>query len=130
MKIVLPITIVAMTVVLLFMGLTGAGRSSGTVGIASGSALPGLTDSGATPEQALGNFLSDVQRRNWGPAFSRVEKTNDAMNEQGFIQEWIGSNGGLRSFSNLERYEMRPLHATDSEAQMRVRLHWATPVGP
>jgi hypothetical protein len=130
MKIVLPITIVAMTVVLLFVGLTGAGRSSGTVGIASGSALPGLTDSGATPEQALGNFLSDVQRRNWGPAFSRVEKANDAMNEQGFIQEWIGSNGGLRSFSNLERYEVRPLHATDSEAQMRVRLHWATPVGP
>ncbi|MGA8541366.1 MAG: hypothetical protein WB566_17825, partial [Terriglobales bacterium] len=111
-------------------GLTGAARSSGTVGIASGSALPGLTDSGATPEQALGSFLSDVQRRNWGPAFSRVEKTNDAVNEQGFIQEWIGSNGGLRSFSNLESYEMRPLHATDSEAQMRVRLHWATPVGP
>ncbi len=130
MKIVLPIIIVAMTVLLLFVGLTGAGRSSGTVGIASGSALPGLTDSGATPEQTLGSFLSDVQRRNWGPAFSRVEKTNDAMNEQGFVQEWIGSNGGLRSFSNLERYEMRPLHATDSEAQMRVRLHWATPVGP
>jgi hypothetical protein len=130
MKIVLPIIIVAITVLLLFVGLTGAGRSSGTVGIASGSALPGLTDSGATPEQTLGSFLSDVQRRNWGPAFSRVEKTNDAMNEQGFVQEWIGSNGGLRSFSNLERYEMRPLHATDSEAQMRVRLHWATPVGP
>ncbi len=130
MKIALPIIIVAMTVLLLFVGLTGAGRSSGTVGIASGSALPGLTDSGATPEQTLGSFLSDVQRRNWGPAFSRVEKTNDAMNEQGFVQEWIGSNGGLRSFSNLERYEMRPLHATDSEAQMRVRLHWATPVGP
>jgi hypothetical protein len=130
MKIALPIIIVAMTILLLFVGLTGAGRSSGTVGIASGSALPGLTDSGATAEQALGSFLSDVQRRNWGPAFSRVEKTNDAMNEQGFIQEWIGSNGGLRSFSNLETYEMRPLHATDSEAQMRVRLHWATPVGP
>jgi hypothetical protein len=25
---------------------------------------------------------------------------------------------------------MRPLHATDSEAQMRVQLHWTTPVGP
>jgi hypothetical protein len=57
MKIVLPIIIVAMTVLLLFVGLTGAGRSSGTVGIASGSALPGLTDSGATPEQTLGSFL-------------------------------------------------------------------------
>jgi len=129
-KLALPIIIVAMTVLLLFLGLTGAGRARGTVGIASGSALPGLTDNGATPEQALASLLADVQRRNWGPAFSRVEKTNDALTEPEFIQEWIGSNGGLRSFSNLERYDMRPLHATDSEAQMRVRLHWATPVGP
>ena len=83
-----------------------------------------------TPEQALSNFLIDVQRRNWDRAFSSVERTNDSVNEQAFIQEWIGSNGGLRSFSSLEGYDARPLHATDAEAQMRVRLHWSTPVGP
>ena len=37
---------------------------------------------------------------------------------------------GCARFSNLESYDARPLHATDSEAQMRVRLHWSTPVGP
>jgi hypothetical protein len=112
------------------VGLTGADRSSGTVGIAAGSALPGFSTNATTPEQALSNFLIDVQRRNWDRAFSSVERTNDSVNEQAFIQEWIGSNGGLRSFSSLERYDARPLHATDSEAQMRVRLHWSTPVGP
>jgi hypothetical protein len=130
MRRLLPIIIVAVTVLLMAVGLTGAGRSRGTVGIASGSALPGFSTNANTPEQALANFLIDVQRRNWDRAFSSVERTNDSVNEQAFIQEWIGSNGGLRSFSSLEGYDARPLHATDSEAQMRVRLHWSTPVGP
>jgi hypothetical protein len=123
------ILIVAVTVVLMFIGLS-TGRSAGTVGIASGAALPGFNTSAPNPEQALNNFLLDVQRRNWDRAFSSVEPTSDSLNEQSFIQEWVGSNGGLRSFSSLERFDTRPLHATNSEAQMRTRLHWSTPVGP
>jgi hypothetical protein len=130
MKLVLPIILVAVTVLLMAVALTGAGRSSGTVGIAAGSALPGFSSQATTPEQALSNFLMDVQRRNWDRAFASLERTNDSVNEQAFIQEWTGSNGELRAFSNLEHYDARPLHATDSEAQMRVRLHWTTPVGP
>jgi hypothetical protein len=131
MKRALPIVIliVAGTVVLMFLGLS-TGRSAGTVGIAAGAALPGFSASASNPEQALNNFLRDVQRRNWDRAFSSVERTSDTLNEQGFIQEWVGSSGGLRSFSNLERFDTRPLHATNSDAQMRVRLHWSTPVGP
>src|SRR5215472_25180 len=122
MKRVLPIVIliVLVTVVLIILGLT-TGRSSGTVGIAAGSALPGFSPNVSTPEQALNNFLLDVQRRNWDRAFSSIERTSDTLNEQAFIQEWIGSNGGLRSFSSLERFDSRPLHATDSDAQLRVR---------
>jgi hypothetical protein len=131
MKRALPIAIliVAITVVLMFLGLS-TGRSAGTVGVAAGTALPGFSASASTPEQALNNFLLEVQRRNWDRAFSSIERTSDTLNEQAFIQEWIGSNGGLRSFSSLERFDTRPLHATDSDAQMRVRLHWTTPVGP
>jgi hypothetical protein len=132
MKLGLPIVVllVVVTVGLMFAGLTGAGRSPGTVGVAVGSALPGFSAIVSTPEQAISNFLLDVKRRNWDRAYSVLERSNDSGNEEAFIQEWIGSNGGLRSFSNLESYEARPLHATDSDAQMRVRFHWATPVGP
>ena len=130
MRSILPIALVAATVLLMVIGLTSIGRSSGTVGVASGSPLPGFSSNPNTPEQALSNFLIDVQKRNWDSAFSSVERTNDSVNEQSFIQEWTGINGGLRTFSSLESYDARPLHATDSEAQMRVRLHWSTPVGP
>lgn len=132
MKRALPLVIgiVAVTVLLMFLGLTSVGRSPGTVGIASGSALPGFTPDASTPEQALNNFLLDVHKRNWDRAFAAIERTSDTLNEQAFIQEWVGSNGGLRTFSALERFETRPLHATDSDAQLRVHLHWTTPVGP
>ena len=129
LPIVTLVVIVAVTVVLMFLGLS-SGRSSGTVGVAAGTALPGFSAHASTPEQAVNNFLLDVQRRNWDRAFSNIERTSDTLNEQAFIQGWIGSSGGLRSFSSLERFEVRPLHATDSDAQMRVRLHWSTPVGP
>ena len=131
MKRTLPIVllIVVVTGVLMFVGLTSGG-SAGNVGVASGTALPGFGASASTPEQALNNFLLDVERRNWDRAFSSVERTSDTQNEQAFIQEWIGSNGGLRSFSSLEHFDTRPLHATASDADMRVRLHWSTPLGP
>lgn len=131
MKRALPlvIIIVAVTVILIFAGLHST-AGAGTVGIAAGSALPGFSSNATTPEQALSNFLIDVQRRNWGDAFANAERTNANLTEAEFAQTWMGANGGLRSFSNLESYDARPLHATDLDAQMRVHLHWATPVGP
>jgi hypothetical protein len=127
---VIVVVLVVVLVGLIFVGLTGAGRSSGPVGVAKGSALPGFSSSASTPEQALSNFLLEVQRRHWDRAFASVERTSQTLTQAAFVQDWTGSNGGLRSFSNLEKYEARPLHATDSEAEMRARLHWATPVGP
>jgi hypothetical protein len=82
-----------------------------------------------TPEGAATNFLTEVQRRNWGRAYAALSKTS-AVDQQSFTQEWTGSNGGLRTFSSLEKFDVRPMHATDADADMRVRLHWTTPVGP
>jgi hypothetical protein len=129
MKFILPIILVVVTAGLMFLALVGAGHASGTVGIASGSAMYGLTAKASTPERAVANILADVQRRNWDRAFAALSKTSDS-DEQSFVQDWTGSNGSLRSFSNLEGFESRPLHATNDEAQVRVRLHWTTPVGP
>jgi hypothetical protein len=129
MKFALPITLVAVTALLTVLALSGAGRAAGTVGIASGSAFYGLTPKASTPEQALDNLLVDVQRHSWEQAFSNVSNLS-AADEPSFIQDWTGSNGSLRSFSNLEGFESRPLHATNDTAQMRARLHWTTPVGP
>jgi hypothetical protein len=129
MKRVLPVVLVIATVVLIGLSLVGAGSARGTVGIAAGSAMYGLTPKAATPEQALNNLLIDVQRRNWDRAYGELAKTSGS-DEAAFIEDWMGTNGSLRSFSNLESFEPRPMHITDNQAEMRVRLRWSTPVGP
>jgi hypothetical protein len=129
MRRVLPILLVIATAGLMVFSLAGPGRAVGTVGVASGSALYGLTAKSDTPEHAIEHLLGEVKRRNWDNAFSAVSKTS-GVDEPGFIQDWMGSNGSLRSFSGLEGFTTRPLHATNDDAQVRVRLHWTTPVGP
>jgi hypothetical protein len=129
MKIVLPIVLVLITVVLMALSFTSVGAAHGTVGIAAGSSVYGLTAKPSTPEQALKNLLTDAQRRNWDLALADVSNVGPA-DKQSFIQDWTGANGSLRSFSNLEGFDTRPMHITNDEAQMRVHLHWTTPVGP
>lgn len=129
MKTTLPLILVVLTAGLMVVALYGAGSGPARIGIATGSAVYGLTPKSSTPQQALNNLLVDVQRRNWDRAFDALSKTS-AADKESFIQDWLGSNGSLRSFSNLESFDPRPLHITNDDAQMRVRLHYATPVGP
>jgi hypothetical protein len=130
MKIILPIILVIATVVLIAIALVTSGNAAGkTVGIAVGSAFYGLTPKPTTPEQALSNLLLDAKRRNWDNAFASVS-TAQPVDKQLFVQDWTGSYGSLRSFSALEGFDIRPLHITNEQALMRVRLHWTTPVGP
>ncbi|MFZ0198274.1 MAG: hypothetical protein WB523_16210 [Candidatus Sulfotelmatobacter sp.] len=127
MKYVVPIALVAVTAALMVLGLFVTSQAGNTVGVTKGSALH--TAKASTPDQAMSNLLVAVQRRNWDRAFANVSNTS-GITEQAFIQDWMGSNGSLRSFSALEGFDSRPLHATNDQAQMRVRLHFSTPVGP
>jgi len=129
MRRTLPIILVVITAGLIALALIGPGPAAGTVGVASGSAVYGLSAKRDTPEHAIAHLLGEVKRRNWDNAFSAVSKTS-GVDEPAFVQDWMGSNGSLRSFSGLEGFESRPMHATEDDAQLRVRLHWTTPVGP
>lgn len=127
MKLFLPIFFVAATVALIIAGLYQApSTSANTVGVAAGSSL--LAGKPDTPDRALTLFLDDMQRRNWRKAFGDVAAAN-GVDEQAMMQDWSGSNGSLRAFSNLEGFQLWPLHETSDDAQIRARLHWSTPVG-
>jgi hypothetical protein len=129
MKVALPIILVVVTAILVGIALLGPGAAVGTVGIAAGSAVYGLTPKASTPQQATTNLLVDLKRRNWERAYADLSSTS-GIDRQSFVENWLGSHGSLRSLSNLEAFESRPLHATNDDAEMRLRLHWTTPVGP
>jgi hypothetical protein len=129
MRFLLPIFMVVATAALIMAGLFQSPATAGTVGIVSGSALPGLAPKPDTPDRALTLFLDDMQRRNWRHAFADVARAN-GVDEQLMMEEWNGSHGSLRTFSSLEGFQLWPLHETSDAAQIRARLYWSTPVGP
>jgi hypothetical protein len=129
----LTILLVVATVALIAVALVQPRTSVGTVGIAAGSALPGFAPRPDTPEHALTILLHAVQRRDWSQASSVLAAPNGISpkeEDQSLAQEWIGSDGSLRTYSSLEGFDLWPLHATPDDAQIRARLRWTTPVGP
>jgi hypothetical protein len=128
MKIVLPIFILAVTAALVALGTLGPSQLGATVGIASGSALPGLTPAASTPELAISAFLTEVRKRHWDTAHAQLANPSN-LDTALFAREMSGSNGSLRTFSGLQSWELQPLHQTNDEGQVRTTLHWSTPVG-
>jgi hypothetical protein len=82
-----------------------------------------------TPQEAVQALLNDVQSHNWDGAYSRLANHND-VDEQAFIRDVAGSNGSLRTFSNLESFNTWPLHANADKATVRVKMNWTSAVGP
>ena len=128
MKFFLPIVILVVTGVLVAFGMFAPGQSGSTNGIASGAELPGILPSAASPEQAVNNLLLDVRKRNWTSAHDQLSDSA-AVDLSAFIRDLNGNYGSLRTYSSLQNWDLHPLHATSDQAQVRVTLHWATPVG-
>jgi hypothetical protein len=131
MRIALPIVLVAVTVGLMVIGLTSFGRAhvGGTIAVEEESSFTKLAPKASTPEQALANLMAAVQKRNWDEAYAMLSKAS-GIDEQAFTEDWRGSNGSLRAYSVLEGYVPHPLHISDDNAEIRVRINFASPVGP
>jgi hypothetical protein len=127
MKIILPIVILVVTVVLVIFG----SYSPSQIGVAVGEGVGTTYTSAAggdAPQQAVTTLLQRVQVRNWDAAYTQLATANK-VDQPSFVRDLAGSNGSLRSFSSLAGWDLHPLHANDSEADIRATMHWSTPVG-
>jgi hypothetical protein len=129
MKFVLPIIIVVITSGLLLVGVLVPSQSAATLGIASGSPLPGLAPPPDTPELAISELLEHVRKRDFDAAYSTLVNIN-SLDKDLFIRDIQGSNGSLRTFSGLQTWDLQPVRQGQADALIRVTLRWSTPVGP
>lgn len=118
MKAALAILIAVVTA-----GLIGMGW------VQSGGAAARAISSGRTPEEAVQALMADVKARDWNSAYSRLANSN-TLEKQDFIHDLAGTNGSLRTYSSLQSFTVWPLHATDQEATMRLRMTWSSAIGP
>ena len=128
MKSTISILIFVATAVLVIVGTLTPGLAGWTANEGAGATYTSSSAGGAAPQQALGTLFQNVQKHDWDAAYAQLADPNQ-VDQASFIRDLSGSNGGLRTSSGLASWELNPLHATDSEADIRATLHWSTPVG-
>jgi len=112
-----------LTVVLVVIGTIWPGQTA--VALAGGATL---THSSTTPEGAVQNLATAIGRRDWGQAYSSLANKGE-FSQEDFLRDLTGSYESLRTYATLDGYDVRPLHQSDSDANVQLRLHWSTVVG-
>jgi len=84
--------------------------------------------SSSTAEGAVRNLADEIRAQQWDKAYSHL--ANKAQfTEPEFAHDLTGYYPSLLTYSTLDRFEVQPLHASDTEADMQLTMHWATVVG-
>jgi hypothetical protein len=123
---VLASLIAVATVALVVMGTVGSVQSAlATAGAGSGS---DLLRASSSPQAAVENLAIEIGQRDWEKAYSNLAN-NKEFSETDFTRDLAGSYPSLRSHASLDSYDVRPLHASADDAQVRLNLRWSTVVG-
>ena len=89
----------------------------------------GFLESAATPEAAGRNLGEELRQGAWPRAYDTL--ANKAQfSEQQFLYDLMGYYPNLRTYATVDKYEVWPLHSSETEAQVQLKIYWATVVGP
>lgn len=113
----------AATVAFVVIGTVWPGSSA--VAYAGGE---GLLRTSSTPEAAVQKLGDEIRLLAWESAYSSLGNKAQ-FTEPEFMHDLTGYHLSLRSYATLEKFEVLPLHASDNEAEVQLRLHWSTVVG-
>jgi len=87
-----------------------------------------MLNSSSTAEAAVRNLGADIQAQAWDKAYASLANRAQ-FTESEFVHDLTGEYPSLLTYAAINDFEVRPLHASDSEAEMDLKLHWATVVG-
>ena len=88
-----------------------------------------LMTSSSTPEAAVRSLGDDIRTQSWEKAYATL--ANKAQfTEPEFVHDLTGWYPSLLTYSALDNFEVHPLHSSDTEAEVELKLRWSTVVGP
>jgi hypothetical protein len=113
----------ATTVALVIMGTVWPVPSA--IAYAGGGSL---LNSSSTPEAAVRNLGEEIRKQAWEKGYASL--ANKAQfTEPEFVHDLTGYYPSLLTYTTLDKFDVQPLHASANEAQVRLKLYWATVVG-
>jgi len=82
----------------------------------------------STPEAAVRDLCDAIRSRSWDKAHGSLSNRAE-FSPQDLERDLVGGYPGLLTYATLDSYELQPLHAGASDAEIRLTLKWATVVG-
>ena len=121
----LAIFIVAATALLIVISILHPNESAAALADAG---TTGLLRPSSTPGAAVDNLAREIGQRHWASAYSKLANKGE-FSEQDFQRDLTGTYLSLRSSAMLDHFEVKPLHQSQDDAQVALKLHWSTVVG-
>jgi hypothetical protein len=88
----------------------------------------GILRSSSTPEEAVEDLGDKIRTQSWEKAYASL--ANKAQfTEPEFVHDLTGYHPSLLTYTTLDKFEVRPLHSSANEAEVELKLQWATVVG-
>jgi hypothetical protein len=87
-----------------------------------------LFSSSSTPEAAVTSLGDEIHAQAWEKAYASFANKAE-FTEPEFVHDLTGYYPSLLTYSGLDSFEVLPLHASPNEAEIELKLHWATVVG-
>lgn len=88
----------------------------------------GLLPSSSTPELAVRNLATEIRLRQWGRAYNSLGNKAE-FSEAEFEHDLTGYYTSLRTYATLDHFQIRPMRASDDNADIRLALYWSTVMG-
>jgi hypothetical protein len=87
-----------------------------------------LLQSSSTPEAAVETLAENIRTQAWQRAYTSLANRAE-FTEPEFVHDLTGYYPSLLTYSALDKFEVRPLHASANEAEIELKLQWSTVVG-
>lgn len=120
----LAIALAGATVALIAIGTLWPSKTA----LASGGGVQFSTSAG-TPEAAVRSLGEQIRANAYQRAYENLANKGE-FSEQQFHRDLTSGWPDLRTYATLSDFQVQPLHATDTEADVRLKMQWSTVVGP
>jgi hypothetical protein len=87
-----------------------------------------LVQSSATPQDAIRSLGEEIRTHEWDRAYASFANKAE-FTEPEFEHDVNGYYPSARTYAAVNDFEVFPLHSSANDADVRLKLHWATVVG-
>jgi len=93
-----------------------------------GGKTEGILSSTSTPEAAVNDLAAQLKLHALAKAYSSLANKAE-FSEADFERDLLGIGLSLRTYATLDSVEVRPLHQSNTDADLTMKMHWSSVVG-